>query len=288
MRDERHRLCGRHLYGPADRGGLGDSVHGAMVRAKLTARHLAFDRKDQRDFGSRATFEKVRRAEQGFARGLRGIARHIGHLVRGFAPGDLEQMSLLERLLRRYSAILEPWAVTHATRMLTDVARRDASVWATLSKQMSRSLKNEIETAPTGRFLQEQLAANVALIKGIPEEAANRIQKLTLEGMFNATRANAIAKEIMASGEVSTSRANLIARTSVSTAASGLVQARAVHVGSRQYVWRTSKDAAVRPSHRAMEGKVVDWSDPPMLDGLVGHAGALPNCRCYPAPILPD
>lgn len=249
---------------------------------------MNFDRQDKRDFGSRATFEKVRRAEHGFARGLRGIARHIGHMARGFEPGDVAQMSLLERLLRRYSAIIEPWAKTHATRMLTDVARRDASVWATLSKEMSRSLRIEIETTPIGRFMQEQLAANVALIKSIPEDAADRIQKLTLEGMFNATRASAIAKEIMASGEVSTSRANLIARTSVSTAASGLVQARAMHVGSRQYVWRTSKDAAVRPSHRAMEGKVVDWNEPPTLDGLVGHAGALPNCRCYPAPVIPD
>jgi SPP1 gp7 family putative phage head morphogenesis protein len=253
-------------------------------------RRLAFDRKDKRDFGSRATFEKVRRAETAFAQGLRGIARHIGHMVRGFAPGDIEQMSLLERLLRRYSAIIEPWAQTHATRMLTDVARRDASVWATLSKQMSRALRTEIETAPSGRFLQEQLAANVALIKGIPEEAADRIQKLTLEGMFNATRASAIAKEIMASGEVSTSRANLIARTSVSTAASGLVQARAMHVGSEGYIWRSARDASVRPEHRKLDGKYFRWDDPPEAgtNGMRYHPGAGPNCRCYPEVVVGD
>jgi SPP1 gp7 family putative phage head morphogenesis protein len=250
----------------------------------------AFDRPSRPDYAAKRTFERVRRAEEGYARGLRGIARHIGHLARGFAPSDPDQMSTLERLLRRYSSILEPWAITHATRMLADVARRDASVWATLSKEMSRSLRTEIETAPTGRFLQEQLAESVALIKGIPEEAADRIKKLTLEGMLNATRASEIAKEILASGEVSKSRANLIARTSVSTAASGLVQARAMHVGSEGYTWRTAGDSDVRKEHRALSGKFFRWDDPPVAgtNGMKYHAGQGPNCRCWPEPQIPD
>jgi hypothetical protein len=37
-----------------------------------------------------------------------------------------------------------------------------------------------------------------------------------------------------------------------------------------------------------MNGQVVAWDDPPTLDGLTGHAGALPNCRCIPLPIIPE
>ncbi|MDR0067994.1 phage head morphogenesis protein, partial [Acinetobacter sp. 11520] len=30
------------------------------------------------------------------------------------------------------------------------------------------------------------------------------------------------------------------------------------------------------------------WDNPPTLDNLKGHAGCLPNCRCYPEPSIPD
>lgn len=240
------------------------------------------------DPAAKASFEKVRRAEESYARGLRAIARHIGHITSGFKPGDLEGMSILQRLLRRYSTIIAPWARNHAARMLTDVARRDYNVWRTLSRQMSRTLRREIETAPTGIVIRGLLDDQVTLITSLPTEAAQRVHKLTLEGLLDATRASEIAKEIVRTGAVTTNRANLIARTEVARTASVLVQARAEYVGSTHYVWRTSKDAKVRPSHKKMEGVAVSWREPPTLDNLVGHAGALPNCRCFPEPIIPD
>lgn len=44
---------------------------------------------------------------------------------------------------------------------------------------------------------------------------------------------------------------------------------------------------AARPSHRAMEGRFVSWDSPPRLDGMTGHAGEFPYCRCYPEPVIP-
>ncbi|MGN5479510.1 phage minor head protein [Cupriavidus basilensis] len=58
-------------------------------------------------------------------------------------------------------------------------------------------------------------------------------------------------------------------------------------IGSPGYFWRTSGDKDVRDSHRDMEGKFVEWDKPPTLDGMTGHAGCFPNCRCYPEPALP-
>ncbi|MDR8377773.1 phage head morphogenesis protein, partial [Acinetobacter baumannii] len=54
------------------------------------------------------------------------------------------------------------------------------------------------------------------------------------------------------------------------------------------YIWRTSEDGDVRPSHKAMNGKFVAWNSPPTLDNLKGHAGCLPNCRCYTEPVIPN
>uniref|UniRef100_UPI00255ADB8F DUF6883 domain-containing protein n=1 Tax=Pseudodesulfovibrio pelocollis TaxID=3051432 RepID=UPI00255ADB8F len=78
------------------------------------------------------------------------------------------------------------------------------------------------------------------------------------------------------------------ALTEVSKAGTALTRARAESVGSEGYIWRTARDGATRPSHRAMEGRFVKWSEPPTLDGMTGHAGEFPNDRCYPEPVVHD
>jgi SPP1 gp7 family putative phage head morphogenesis protein len=134
--------------------------------------------------------------------------------------------------------------------------------------------------------MQKALAEQVHLITSLPREAADRVHKLTIQGLTSGRRASEIAMEIAKSGDVTKSRALLIAQTEVSRTATALTQARAEYVGSVSYVWRTSRDAAVRPSHRRMEGKIVRWDQPPTLDGMVGHAGQFPRCRCFVEPIL--
>jgi SPP1 gp7 family putative phage head morphogenesis protein len=62
--------------------------------------------------------------------------------------------------------------------------------------------------------------------------------------------------------EVSRSKANVIARTEMGRVVTNLTQARAESVGSVGYIWRTMRDAQVRPSHRAMEGRFVAWDSP--------------------------
>ena len=91
----------------------------------------------------------------------------------------------------------------------------------------------------------------------------------------------------MAIVQGSLGRANTIARTEISRAASVFVQSRAENLGSEGYTWRTSGDIDVRPSHKEMNGKFVYWNKPPTLDRMTGHAGCLPNCRCYPDPVIP-
>lgn len=49
---------------------------------------------------------------------------------------------------------------------------------------------------------------------------------------------------------------------------------------SGQYVWRTQNDDKVRPSHRANDGHVFDWSAPPDT----GNPGSEYGCRCQAVP----
>lgn len=212
----------------------------------------------------------------------------MGALVNGFPPGDPAAAPTIEQLLRRYAEALTPWAEATAARMLADVNRRDESAWMQQAREMSRALQLEIRTAPTGATMRALMAEQVGLIKSIPLDAAERVHRLTIEGLENSTRASEISKAIQASGDVAKNRADLIARTEVARTASTLTEARALHVGSPGYFWRTSGDADVRDSHRKMNGQFVAWDAPPALDGMTGHAGQFPNCRCYPEPVIPE
>lgn len=210
-------------------------------------------------------------------------------IARGMAPdGSLQNASALVAALRSYAKTIEPWALSVAKLMVADVAARDKAMWRRQNKELGRELAKELAQAPTGAILQQLQLGQVALIQSIPLEAAERVHKLAQESLVTSGRAKELAAQIMSTEDVSISKATLIARTEVARASSNLVQARATHAGSDGYIWRTSEDADVRESHAKMEGVYVRWSEPPTLDKLTGHAGTLPNCRCFAEPVFPD
>lgn len=231
---------------------------------------------------------RTNRAERQYQSSLSQVARQVGSIINGFPPGDPSVEPTISNMLNRYSEMLNDWAISTASKMLVEVNQQDRKAWATLTENMAKSLRDEIRNAPTGRVMQQRLADQVTLIKSIPLDAAKRVHELTLQGIEDGTRASEISKEIQRSGEVSESKAKLIARTEVARTASALTEARAMSVGSEGYIWRTSGDSDVRHSHAAMNGKFVRWDSPPTLDKMTGHAGAFPNCRCYPEPVIPE
>ena len=236
-------------------------------------------------------FQRSKRLQTAYERALRGVAREVGKLISGYAgndPLDLTTANRLAQALRAYSELISPWALKLTGKILTDVESQDRFAWRQHSKDMSLALRKEIENAPTGEVLKQLMAQNVLLIKSIPLEAAQRVHKLVQENMMQSGRASEIAAKIMQTENVTKSRATLIARTEISKASTALTQSRALYVKSDGYIWRSSKDLLVRPSHRAMNGVFVKWSEPPTLDKMVGHAGSLPNCRCWPQPIIPE
>ena len=233
-------------------------------------------------------FERTRLTELSYGRRLRQIATMIGNLIDGFDLEDPASVNRITQILERYAGTLKPWAESVSTLMLEEATRRDDKAWATFSKGMARDLRAELRSAPIGNALRLLMAEQVDLITSLPLEAAARVQKEATESLSSGERPEQLAARIAATGEVSTSRANLIARTETGRAATTLTMVRAQHIDSDGYIWRTSKDYAVRPSHRKMEGKFIAWGEPPTLDNLTGHAGALPNCRCYPEVVVPD
>ena len=230
-------------------------------------------------------FAIASRLEKEYARQLRYLTSHIDKLVKTMADRPQE----LQSLLNSYAATIDPWARAVADKIVKRIADKDEGSWIQLGRAMNRELRKELEAAPVGYELKRFLDEQVVLIKSLPIEAGMRVHKLTLEGITTGRRAEDIRKDILETGKVTASRAQLIARTEVARTASGLTMARAQHIGATHYYWRTSGDGDVRESHKKMNGKIIAWDDPPEVDpGKFYHAGMFPNCRCYPEPILDE
>lgn len=238
---------------------------------------------------ARERFANAQRLEIEYMRALRQLTKQIDHIVKGMAPGGKVRDSVaLQNVLKKYSETIRPWAEAIAEKMITKIAKKDFQSWTKLGKNIGVSLRAELEQAPIGDMFKQFMTEQVHLITSLPLEAAERVHTLTTEGMLaGGRRANEIAKDILATGKVTESRAKLIARTEVARTASGLTMQRAKFVGSTHYVWRTSGDSDVRKSHKEMDGTIIPWDTPPTLsDGEKTHAGMIFNCRCYPEPVL--
>jgi SPP1 gp7 family putative phage head morphogenesis protein len=143
---------------------------------------------------------------------------------------------------------------------------------------VGEGLKNTIEAA-TQR--------NVALIRGLTDDVAKRIEIALIDAMTNGVNNRVIATMLAREFGIGRRRAALIARDQAASFNGSLNRIRQVAMGVTEYVWSTSMDERVRgnpegrypnarPSHWDREGKRFKWSDAPED----GHPGQPINCRC--------
>lgn len=185
--------------------------------------------------------------------------------------------------LDRYAGLIEPWCEGVSKRLISTLEIADDAVWRERSWQISAGLRDLMDGSQ-GQVTRSIIEEQVKLFKSLPLEAADRVYDIhnqAIEAVVSGKRSSALKDEIMRTGQVTEARARTIARTEVGRASTAITQARSTSIGSRGYIWRTSEDGDVRHSHAQMNGQYVEWANPPTLDGMTGHAGQFPNCRCY-------
>ena len=225
---------------------------------------------------------KLSGPERRYAKALNGLANHIEALLAGGDPVT----SIIQ--LDQYASAIDQWATVTAQMMIDDVNARNRQFWRQQSEQIGRGLAIELANTDVGQAVQDELRLQVELIKSLPRQAALQVHELALGAMTDGQRAAGLVDSIIALGSKTRSRAMLIARTEVGRVSGEMTKARAMTAGSDGYIWRSAEDRDVRPSHKKMNGRFVKWNEPPTLDNLTGHAGCLPNCRCYMEPVIAD
>lgn len=247
-------------------------------------------------------FKPSTAAEREFYKQLKRVAQASGHIIDHHVDGvKIEDDRKMMAALKAYSEALTPWARRQSARMLQKVQVSNKRAYANKSKTIGRALNSLGTETEVGAVALSLMQEQVALIKSIPTEAAQRAQRIAYEAVLHGTRAvpdqdtiDELQRQLGLSTEVAISRAKLIAVTETARASASINQARAMSVGSNQYRWHNSGDGAVRDSHlyykgKKMQGMIFSWDKPPTLDdGMTGHPGTFPRCRCFAEPMFDD
>lgn len=155
--------------------------------------------------------------------------------------------------------------------------RLKAAIKASLSIDISPVLN---QSGPILDAMKAATKANIDLIKSIPEQYFEKLGEAVGKNMEAGMRFEDLAKEIERIGNVTESRAKLIARDQTSKMNGAFNEARQTSLGIDKYKWQTSGDERVREEHQANDGQVFSWNDPP----ATGHPGHDVNCRCVAIP----
>lgn len=133
------------------------------------------------------------------------------------------------------------------------------------------------------------VAENVGLIKSIPSQYFDDVERIVLRGFRAGQRSEVLGDEISERFGVSRKRGAFIARDQIESLNGNLTRNRQINLGIPGYIWRTALDERVRPAHAQLEGEPFGWDEPPIVDPRTGrraHPGGDFNCRCVAEPDL--
>lgn len=189
--------------------------------------------------------------------------------------------STFSRMAQRFGGIgqtasrLAALAVKRSAEAVDD--RLKAAIKSSVGIDISPVLT---QSGPILDAMNAATRANIELITSIPAQYFGKLQDAIEERMSSGVRFEDLAKEIERIGDVTESRAKLIARDQTSKMNGAFNQVRQTSLGIDRYVWQTSGDERVRPEHAENDGRVFSWTDPP----ATGHPGEDINCRCVAVP----
>lgn len=190
------------------------------------------------------------------------VAIGSGILLSEMLSASEEKRKVIESILKNRPAGADIIASSEAQMALTAQAKlkQMEEIWVRENLDLIGSLEAE-----TLRKLRDELTRLIA--EGIPDAE--------IESRLTAFLKNQLGVE--------TNRAVLIGSDQVGKLNSRLMQFYQRSAGITEYRWQTMMDARVRPRHRARQGKIFKWDEPPED----GHPGEAIRCRCVADPVIP-
>lgn len=137
---------------------------------------------------------------------------------------------------------------------------------------------------------REWIRRNTDLIKA-QQDVRRRVERIIAEEVPKGRSVEDIRKMLEEQVGYARSRAELTARDQTLKVYGRIQEERQRNAGFTHYVWTTSLDERVREEHAELDGKVIAWDDPPVVDRRTGrreHPGGDYQCRCSAVPYTGD
>lgn len=211
----------------------------------------------------------------------------------------LDAKTWTQRKLEAFDAVLrqivpEKVAEKIQARQIFDTAIGKAD------KDISSSLKNIAVLPKMSPERREALSRDWATnmdrwVKGFVNDEIIRLRETVAGSTFGSgVRYEQLVSTLERQHGLSQRRAKFIARQETNLALSAFREQRYREAGSRSYRWQCVAGSPlhpVRPSHKALEGKIIFWDAPPITTEpgepvRRNHAGQDYNCRCFPRVII--
>lgn len=224
----------------------------------------------------------AKRAEAGYVASLRRVARDVasetmawvmprldGRLDAKATGGELEQ---------------------HVLGIVLKTAERVGPSYDRMSGSVNAANKRGLRVVGVQALSDHRVAPEIARRRAENVDLvvkAGRAYAESVRGIFDdpendGLRVEELAAKLRERGDVSESRAELIARDQTLKLNGALTQIRQENAGISSYVWSTSLDERVREEHASLEGQTFAWSSPPEP----GHPGEDYQCRCVAIPFI--
>lgn len=190
---------------------------------------------------------------------------------------------LIETVRARLEQVTQPTDVDALARLFGQ--RTQTYQRVQLGRQVRAALGADVLANDGGRtaaLLDHFVHENAALIKTIPGDCIDEIEKRVTRAFTSGTRSEELASEIEERFDISERHARLIARDQIGKLYGQTNAVRQQDLGIESFVWRTAGDERVREEHQELDGQQFDYNDPPD-EGLPGEPI---QCRCYAEPVL--
>lgn len=209
----------------------------------------------------------------------------------------------INRLLISLTRIADKDITQSATRVALGFVGRSNTqnkkrfAWS-IERARSVDVTAIIDKMDIGDVVAQAIKDNVELIKSIKTDFINDIGAQVFEDFKKGKRQADLIKNIYERGNVTKSRAKLIARDQTAKVNSAFNEARNKKLGIDVYKWSGTGDERERPSHRVLNGMLCKYSDPAVysddngktwkkrssIGAYIGNPGTDYQCRCLEQP----
>jgi len=191
---------------------------------------------------------------------------------------EVDDLAKANTEMTAYFASLVNATVAQIRTVLNLAGRQHTAAWTrAVRKAIGVDIAALVHHSDLTESIQRSAASAAELIKDISSTSARRIAQLALDYASGGKSVKAFVDDVQRVLKVSRNRAKVIARDQIAKANSSFSRIRQVEAGVTSYVWRTSQDERVRPTHRSNNGKKIRWDQPPVTTGHPGHDIM---CRC--------